>query len=280
MTSIFTRDDFEILVATMNRTSLDFLHSMFPHTLFSEYAILIINQTTEGSLLQSDYPNIRVVNSVERGLSKSRNLALQYAKGKIVLIADDDVIYHPDFEITILNAFEKLNYPSVITFNHQRIGAIGFHKKFQKEFLHTSKSILGVSSIEIAFLLEDIKKNDINFDEQFGLGAFFETAEEFLFLRKVLDAKLRTYFSPAVIVSHPLLSSGVKEGSDELIYARSALFYKLKGVFGYLWLMKYLFFLLRNRYINPSQLYKKLEKGLEGIEKYRELKSFAHDKSK
>jgi glycosyltransferase involved in cell wall biosynthesis len=43
--------------------------------------------------LVSDFPSVRVVNSFEKGLSKSRNLGLLNAHGKIVLLADDDEVF-------------------------------------------------------------------------------------------------------------------------------------------------------------------------------------------
>ena len=82
----------------MNRDNLDFLIPMFPSANFADFTILIVNQTTEKKLMNSDFPNLKVINSFEKGLSKSRNLALKNATKKILLIADDDVIYLPDFE--------------------------------------------------------------------------------------------------------------------------------------------------------------------------------------
>ena len=265
------RDDLEILIATMNQTSLDFLLPIFPHQHFSEFHILILNQTTEGKDLESNYPKVRVVNSYERGLSKSRNLAIKHAQRKIALLADDDVVYTPDFEKAITDAFKKNTEASIITFNHQRIGSKTPHKDYVNEFEHTLKSVWKVSSIEIAFRVEDIKNRAIFFDENFGLGASFESAEEFLFLRQAIKSNLKVMFCPKVIVSHPLLSSGVMEGSDDLVYARSALFYKTKGILGYLWLLKYMFFLLRKGNIQVSQLFTKLNVGLTGMKKYKQI---------
>ena len=45
----------------------------------------------------SDFENIRVINSFEIGLSKSRNLAIKNALGDICIIADDDIEYVEDF---------------------------------------------------------------------------------------------------------------------------------------------------------------------------------------
>jgi hypothetical protein len=271
MTNLYTVKDLEILIATRDRLNLDFLSSMFPFKKFFNFNILIINQSKEGVLV-SDYSSIRVINSKEIGLSKSRNLAINNAVKKICLIADDDVVYSENFDKHIISAFSKLINPAIVTFNHQRIGLDKPKNNSPKAYKHTLKSILNVCSIEIAFRLDEIKKNKIYFDEYFGLGSFFETSEENLFLRKALGLKLDSYYYPSVIVSHPLLSSGTQEGKDELIFARSALIYKTKGNYVYFWLLKYLFFLLRNNYIKGSECFEKFKIGLSGINKLKELK--------
>ncbi|MBK9224431.1 MAG: glycosyltransferase family 2 protein [Flavobacterium sp.] len=255
----------------MNKKSLDFLEPMFPFSHFSNFSILIVNQTQKDSLLTSDYPNIKIINSFEKGLSRSRNLALQNATKKLCLIADDDIVYAPDFEKEIVNAFNTLEDASLITFNHQRVGVDKPQKIATEIHKHTLKSIWNVSSIEIAFSLDAIKNNSIVFNDYFGLGSVFETAEEFLFLRSSLLQNLKLYYYPSVIVSHPKLSSGIHEGQDKLLFARTALFYKTKGKLAYLWLIKYLFFLLKNDYIKKEECIQKFKIGIAGIRKYKEL---------
>lgn len=269
--SRYTNLDIEILISTMNKKSLDFLLPMFPFSHFSNFSILIVNQTHEDSLLTSSYPSIKVINSFEKGLSKSRNLALQNATKQLCLIADDDIIYFPDFEKEIVNAFNTFSDAAIITFNHQRIGLDKPQKAINEVYKHTLKSIWNVSSIEIAFCLDDIKRNNIVFNEYFGLGSVFETAEEFLFLRRSLTRNLKLYFCPSILVSHPQLSSGMHEGQDKLIFARTALFYKTKGKLVYLWLVKYLFFLYRNNYIENKECIDKFKTGISGIKKYKEI---------
>ena len=270
MLNVFSENDFEILIATKDRSNLDFLLPMFPFEHFSTFNILIVNQS-KIEILSSDFDNVKVVNTTEKGLSKSRNKAIANASKKICLITDDDVVFAENFKQDILLAFEKNKKADVITFNHQRIGESKPQKSWNSSFKHDDKSIWNVSSIEIAFQLNEIKKNNITFDEYFGLGSFFETAEEFLFLKSVLNQGLEVYFSPEIIVSHPQFSSGKDEGSDVLIYGRAALFYTLHGNLVFLWLAKYVFFLFRKKYIRFSETGKKYKIGLAGIAKFKGL---------
>lgn len=114
--SFFTETDVEILISTMNQNSLDFLVPMFPFLHFSNLQILIVNQTQTGKELLSIYPNVRIINSFEKGLTKSRNLALENAAGKILIIADDDVVYQQGFVAKIINAYNQFPHAATINF--------------------------------------------------------------------------------------------------------------------------------------------------------------------
>ena len=270
MTQVFSKNDLEILIATKNRKNLDFLALMFPFEHFSKFNILVINQSSS-SVLISTFETVRVINVNETGLSKSRNLAIKNASKKICLIADDDLIYFSNFDIGIITAFNQNSDVSIITFNHQRENLNKPQNRSQKISNHTLKTIWNVSSIEIAFQVKDIEENNLNFDENFGLGSYFETAEEYLFLRDAIMIRLRALFYPLTIASHPLISSGENQGEDKILFARAALLYKTKANLAYIWLIKYVFFLVRKSYIKGNECMIKFKMGLSGIRKYKEL---------
>lgn len=81
MSNVFSENDLEILIATQNRINFDFLLLMFPFEHFSNFNLVIVNQTKDW-FLKSDYHNIKVINVNEKGLSKSRNKAIQNASKK------------------------------------------------------------------------------------------------------------------------------------------------------------------------------------------------------
>ena len=116
----YTNKDIEILISTQNRDSLSFLENIFPCHQLTTLNILIVNQTSENCLLQSDYQNIRVINSFEKGLSKSRNLALQNASKKIGIIADDDIIFKKNFQDIVIQGFIKFSKSAVIRFMYEK----------------------------------------------------------------------------------------------------------------------------------------------------------------
>lgn len=263
-----TKERLEVLISTMNRNSLEFLDGMFIHNDRSEFQILIINQTREGCILKSDQPNIRVINSFEKGLSRSRNLALEHALAAIVLISDDDVVFEKNFHKTILKAFNEKPDASVITFKAKNFDSLPYRNYPDVTFKHSLKTIKGVISWEITLNLNNLKSLNVKFDERFGLGAEFETAEEYILTREVISKGGISYFYNDFIVSHPNFNSGMDLGSDKIVYARAALNYKLYGFKAYFWIPRYMFFLIRNRYIKLNEITKKCSITFKAINNY------------
>ena len=255
----------------MNRDNLDFLQKMFKFTHFSDFSILIINQTTENKLLYSEYKSVRIINSFEKGLSKSRNLGIENANAELILITDDDVEFIEGFDEIIIDAFKKNSKAHLISFKNIRIGELESHNKSKVVFKHNFKTIESVCSIEIAFRLNSIKEKKISFNENFGLGSYFETGEEYLFLIQIIKQQLDAYFYPAAIVKHAIFSSGKAIESNKLMYARAALFKETKGVLGIIWMYKYLFFLKKKKHIKFTNCFEKHKIGLLAIKKHKEL---------
>ncbi len=263
-------DRLEILMSTMNRDSLDFLKDIFPSKSFENLSVLIINQTTEQAILKSDRSSVRVINSFESGLPASRNLLLENAGGTYCLFADDDIRYEEGFEHTILEAFVGTPEADIITF--MMTGVDGkLHREYPEIKWHNKKTVSFPSSVVIAFRKASVLKASLRFDPHFGLGTEFGIADEYIFLRQALNAGLKIAFEPKVILSHPQPSSGMRHGSDEIIYARAALFYKYSGFLGYLRLGKYLYQVMKKGMINRDEFWKKYNTGLKGIARYREL---------
>jgi len=264
----------EILLSTMYKTSLAFLDSMFPHHKLEDLNVLIINQTEVGKELQSDFKNIRVINSYQKGLSLSRNMAIENALGEICLLADDDVEYLRDFDKVVTGAFDKFAGADVIQFKIET-----FTGKPYKLYLTFSKQLIGnneikrASSIEIAFKKESILSNNIKFNHDFGLGSYFPSGEEYLFLKEVLNKKLNIYFESEFIVKHHLERSTSDWGSDDFVKTKAVMYYIDYNIFGYFTLLKFIIFLIRKQMISFGDFMEKYKVGCAGIQSYKNLKN-------
>lgn len=262
----------EILISTMHKVSLTFVENMFPFHELKNLNILIINQTDKGKELQSIFPNIRVVNSYEKGLSKSRNLAIQHAIGDICLIADDDVEYLPSFEETVINAFVKFPEASIIRFKIETFSGEAYKPyPISSKKLNKKKEIENTSSIEIAFKREAIH-NKVQFNTNFGLGSHFPCGEEYLFLKEALKQDKEVYFENIAIVKHSVERSTSNMGSDQFVKAQAALYYHDYKLLSYLYLFKFVFFLIRKGFIPFSLILNKYLIGIEAIKLYKKLK--------
>lgn len=271
MKKAFVENDIEILVATMNRTDLDFLSKMFPFKHFSNYNILIVNQS-KTKILLSEYPSIKVINSDAIGLSKSRNLALLNAVGKILIIADDDVVYQRDFTEKTIAAHNKLKQATVINFC-----AINKNGSYLKKYPINSKKqlntfdIFNTSSIEMTINKERLDLAEIRFDENFGLGTSFEMGEEAVFL---FDLKLNNQqisFENQILVKHEDLTTSNKIDPLRKYYIYGALLTRISKINYFYWLILKIFFDLRHKKLKLSSFLKVVTSAKKGRNKIQSL---------
>lgn len=170
----------------------------------------------------------------EKGLSKSRNRALQHANADVCLIADDDVTHLPAAKTIILDAFAQNPTADIITFQTTTPEGKSFKPYRKKPVWHTTRSIMSVTSFEIAFRTAAVASANLQFDERFGLGAEFPTGEENIFLLDALREGMKIRYIPTPIVVHPQASSGSNFHNSALIEAKGAMFYRMFGSRAYL----------------------------------------------
>lgn len=198
----------EFLVSTINRSNLDFLKPMFYNLDFENLNILVINQCIDIELVENIKPlhdKIRVISVKEKGISKSRNLAIKNALGDICVIADDDISYEKGSIENIKKAYEKHSQYEILTFLRKEM------QQGHTFFKHHRLSILTVSSLQITFKRKTIQKNNLLFNESFGIGSgIYIGGEEPLFLNDCLNKGIPMGRYPYTIVSHPHLSTGKK----------------------------------------------------------------------
>lgn len=139
--------------------------------------------------------NIRMLNTNTRGLSKSRNWAIQHAGGDVCLLCDDDEQLDSSYEKVILKAYEALSDADIICF---RISNQPSRLK-QKTQRLTKWTAMRIASWQITFRRESILKSGIRFDEDMGAGTGNGGGEEVKFLRDCIKAGLKAYYVPKSI---------------------------------------------------------------------------------
>lgn len=266
---MYQKSDIQILVSTMNRTDFDFLKAMFVASDFSDFTILIINQTTPDKQLVSNFDHVTVVNSFDKGLSKSRNLALQNATKPLVVFTDDDVVFASNFDTFILKAF--IDYPNFDGFRFPfQIKEGEMSKKYPNTFQSklTSFAILNTSSVELVFKKEAIQSARLHFDENFGLNAHFSMGEEAVFVSDALKKGLKIGFVPQILLTHPQPTTSQKATVFEHYFHQSAVFYRIFGKMYLFWVVLKLLFDLKQRKITLRAIPQFVSQALKGKKAY------------
>ena len=262
----------EILISTMYKVDLDFLEKMFQHNRISDFDIIIVNQTVNNKFLYSNNPKIKIINSLERGSPASRNLAIKNATKDICLMSDDDIVYQPNLLQIISDAYSNHNEATLISFE-----AIDedykLYTNYYPEGKHNKETLKKIYTVVITFRRSVFVKHAIYFNHYFGVGSVFKGVTEYVFLRNALDKGLLMQHVSKIIVMHPNESSGRNMGSDNGVYARAAMHQRFYGNLSYLWLVKYLFFLLRHQHISLKDISHKFSIGLKGIKRYKLLEA-------
>lgn len=131
--------------------------------------VLVINQCDRNGRVEttSNGNRFRMISTTERGLSRSRNKALEHACGDICLICDDDEIFEEGYREAILKAFEENPKADIITFAlHHPTRQFPKHRK-RLGYIGALQSC----SFQIAFRRERVLEKNIRFDVEMGSGA-------------------------------------------------------------------------------------------------------------
>ncbi|MGP7823233.1 MULTISPECIES: glycosyltransferase family A protein [Proteus] len=190
--------------------------------------------------LQESGFSVRIIVSYALGLSKSRNIAIENCKTKYILFSDDDNYYVNNL-IDILDK-TTINEPLQI-YSFKIIDHDGqpFKKYPNTEMLHNNRTILRLSSIENLYDNEFILKNNIRFNESFGLGAQYPSCEQPIFAKDILNNGGKGKFYPINVTVHPKENSGDDFFRTIQAKTRRKMFLKMYGFKG--WLLITVFYL-------------------------------------
>ncbi len=188
-----------------------------------DVAVLVVNQCPERA--EDDLPadiddgRVRMRSFAERGLARSRNRALDLARGEIVLLADSDCHLIAEAVPAILGAFESHPDCGVVSFQYAIDAVDRAAKTYPVRGRDLGRfSIVRVSSVEIALRRSAV--GPVRFDERFGPGAVHPMGSENVFLAKLGRRGVRMRFEPLMICVHVGATRGAKlDGRIEMAEA-------------------------------------------------------------
>lgn len=221
----------EVLISCMHQTDA----SIITRTNVQS-DVLVINQCDKDGVEEHSFFNkeseecrARIIHTTERGLSRSRNMAIRNATGDVCLVCDDDECLYDDYYKGIAEAFEQNPDYDVIAFR------VDYPRKTYP--LQSRKigyiDALKVSSVQIAFRRESVVRKNVFFNEKMGAGTGNGGGEENKFLYDCLRAGLKMWYVPCLIgsVSHAE-SQWFKGFTKTYFLDRGWASKKILGVFG------------------------------------------------
>lgn len=161
--------------------------------------VLIVNQCDREGMAEYPTPRgvARMYFTTQRGLTKSRNMAIANSRGDICLLCDDDEVFEPDYEEKILEAYGTMPQADVIIFK-MRGRTPSFPDKIRRlRFPLTMK----VSSWQISFRRQRMINSGIRFDELLGAGTGNGAEEELKFLLECQRRGLKIFYVPQEIAT-------------------------------------------------------------------------------
>jgi len=256
----------EVLVSTMNQKDTSLIQKMNIQT-----DAIIINQTDNiNASVEKIYENtVRWYSFNERGVGLSRNNALMRSNADICLMADDDMVYMNGYQEIVVEAFNTNPKADMILFN------VPIHKKNGETRIKVKKNerirffnSLKYGTVNIAFRLETILKENMFFSLLFGGGAKYSSGEDSIFITDAIKKGLQVYSSKEIIAEIIEDESTWFQGYNEkYLYDRGALF---RAIWGNKAFLLNLQFVIRHRklYSDEYNIYRALKIMMNGSEEF------------
>ena len=217
------RVEFEVLLSCMHQENFDIAYKSK-----IDSDLLIINQCDcEGyDEIEVNGHTWRMISTKERGLSKSRNMALANARGEICLLADDDELFEYEYAKTILDAYALRPNADVIVFDINRTGKTRRAQYYHPAAFRRAPRGRGFSSVCLSFRKKRIDENRIRFNESFGSGSSWGGGEDTFFVKSIRDSRLVMYENPSIIATVDYGESQWFSGYDERYYFNCGAFWQ------------------------------------------------------
>jgi len=199
---------------------------------------IIINQCERNGqqTITNNDRKITYIETTDRGLSKSRNMAIEHSQADICIFCDNDVEYLNGYEDLILEEYQKHpEYDMIIFHVESVINPVPCYPSPRKISYLTSGKII---SYEISFKRDNIR--NIRLNERIGAGTKFRMGEENAFLYDCLRQGLKIYYVPKQIAKLRYEPSTWDDGfNKDFFISRGASFQAMTSHFSFLLIVQY-----------------------------------------
>lgn len=186
--------------------------------------VVVVNQCNENKIEEYSFINkagqkckVKFICTTERGLSRSRNMAIKNAWGDYCIFADDDETLTEGYEQIILSAFKRNPKADIVAYNYkdQNTRLKNNYKKPIIEEREAPKNH-SYSSVALSFKLEQIILKKVWFDPRIGAGSgIISAGEESVWQALARKNGLKIYQCPEFITTVSQANSTWFNGYDE-----------------------------------------------------------------
>ena len=218
---------FSIILATLNRSyEVEEAVESILRQKDVIYEIIIIDQSEDKKTLNileekiRKYKNIKYYNVKFKGLSKARNFGINKANYKYICLMDDDAKYQENFLEKAKKHLEDSKYDII----SGKILDFETNQVFNPEMEIVDELDINLNNIDICCSAsivankEKLKIENINFDENLGVGTKFGAGEETDFLIKAISKNLKVKYTKELIVYHPYPVNNFNENDLKRAY--------------------------------------------------------------
>jgi glycosyltransferase involved in cell wall biosynthesis len=189
----------------------NFLNSLKNQT-YKNFELIVIDQNEDDKALKiiKNFENeieIKYFRVNFRGLSKARNFGLNYATGDIIAFPDDDCEYPKNLLFEVKKFFEDGDFDILSVLVIDKLSKKESLNRWISKSSHiNSLNILrAIISPGLFIKISNINIKDIYFDEKFGVGSIYPSAEETdLVFRLIKEDNAKGYFNRNLFVYHPI----------------------------------------------------------------------------
>lgn len=228
---------FELEISTMHKTKEECFAMLEKMNVCCN--CIIINQCDCNDYFEKviDGQHVRIFFTTERGLSKSRNMALRNCNADILGIADDDLYYYDDFDKIIIDYYQTNKNADIVLFNMQDCYKAFSNKNHKCSFFELS----GFKSVQMTMNIKNVIVKGIFFNEYFGTGSkYIQSGEENIFLADCYRNKLQIYYCKKQILRRELTqSSWFKGWTEDFIKDRGAIYFVISKMYFPLYVLRF-----------------------------------------
>lgn len=234
---------------------------------------VVINQTDYDDKKTIDVEKglVKFISVRDRGLSKSRNMAVRETDADICYFSDNDLTFVDNYLDIIDKAYVKFPDASVIAFRVDSDDEDRPLRRFKTGPLNRIQT-MRVYSVQISFRRDMFIENNMFLDERFGAGSGrYTNGEENIFLYKTAKSGLKVYYYDEKIATVSNEESTWFGLDNELnLLSKGAMFYEMDPILSPLLILQYVI-RKRNEYKDISIL-KALKIAFKGAKQIKEDK--------